>query len=115
MVGVLPGSFYNNTLEIPMGAPILARDITGTANLTPRGYKQVVGVAAAIDPPVGGRLLKLMPESQGIRIRDDGTDPTTTVGFLIPAGTCYIYDGDVRQLRIIEAAASATLNVLGYD
>ena len=85
------------------------------ANLKPMGYAQVVGIAAAISPPVPGRILKLMPESQGIRIRDDGTDPTTTVGLLIPAGACYEYKGDVRALRIIEAAASTTLNVLGYD
>ena len=98
-----------------MGAPILGRDVTATANMRPQGYAQVVGITSAIDPPVPGRILLLMPESQGIRIRDDGTDPTATVGFLIPAGTCYEYKGDPSKLRIIEDAASATLNVLGYD
>ena len=98
-----------------MGAPLYGGTPSADANMKPVGYAQVVGIAAAIDPPVGGRILKLSPETQGIRIRDDGTDPTTTVGFLIPAGTCYEYRGDVTRLRIIEAAASSTLNVLGYD
>lgn len=85
------------------------------ANLKPVGYAQVVGIAAAISPPVPGRILILHPEAQGIRIRDDGTDPSTTVGFLIPAGTIYEYKGDASKLKIIEDAASSTLNVLGYD
>lgn len=97
-----------------MSLPIYGETPRADANLRPAGYAQVVGVASAISPPVPGRILKLMPESQGIRIRDDGTDPTTTVGFLIPAGACYEYRGDATKLRIIEAAASATLNVLGY-
>lgn len=98
-----------------MGAVEFGGTPQADANLKPMGYAQVVGIATAIDPPVPGRILKLMPETQGIRIRDDGTDPTTTVGFLIPAGTCYEYRGDPSKLRIIEAAASSTLNVLGYD
>lgn len=98
-----------------MGASLLARDITGTANQVPRGYSQVVGISSAISSPVPGRILYLMPENNGIRIRDDGTEPTPTVGFLIPAGVCYIYIGDTSKLRIIEIAVSATLNVLGYD
>ena len=98
-----------------MGAPIHGRTVQAVANRRPQGYAQVIGIASAIDPPVPGRILILMPETQGIRIRDDGTDPTATVGFLIPAGTIYEYKGDPSKLRIIEDAASATLNVLGYD
>lgn len=98
-----------------MSTPIKGIVPRTDTNLTPVGYAQVVGIAAAIDPPVGGRILMLNPETQGIRIRDDGTDPTNSVGLLIPAGSCYKYVGDVRELRIIEAAGSSTLNVLGYD
>lgn len=98
-----------------MSTPIFGQHPRAEANLKPAGYSQVVGIASAISPPTPGRILKLMPENQGVRIRDDGTDPTTTVGFLIPAGTCYEYRGDATKLRIIEAAASATLNVLGYN
>lgn len=86
-----------------------------TANLTPVGYAQIVGIATAISPPVAGRILMLNPETQAIRIRDDGTAPTTSVGLLIPAGTIYEYKGDTSKLKIIEDAASSTLNVLGYN
>ena len=90
------------------------RQLVQDGNLIPTGYAQVTSLASAIDCPVPGRIVYLVAESQGIRIRDDGTDPTTTIGFLIPAGSCFRYVGDTSKLRIIEAAASATLNVLGY-
>ena len=95
--------------------PLFGETPRADANLKPTKYAQVIGVPSAISPPVPGRILMLLAETQAIRIRDDGTDPTTAVGFLIPAGVAYEYKGDTRNLRIIEAAASATLNVLGYD
>jgi hypothetical protein len=98
-----------------MSVPLYGSAPQAPANLKPAGYAQLTSLAAAVDCPVPGRIVDLMPETQGVRIRHDGTDPTTTVGFLIPAGTCYRYEGDPSKLRIIEAAASATLNVLGYD
>lgn len=98
-----------------MSLPIFGETPRAEANLKPMGYAQIVGIPSAISPPVPGRILLLTPENQGIRIRDDGIDPTNVVGFLIPAGACYEYKGDATKLRIIEAAASATLNILGYD
>jgi len=89
--------------------------IVADANLVPKGYNQLTTLSAAVSVPGSGRICWLIPETQAVRIRDDGTDPTTTVGFLIPAGVCFKYNGDVTKLKVIEAAASATLNVLSYE
>jgi hypothetical protein len=89
------------------------------------GYQQIVGAAAATSltlpptDPVNG--LRAMPvqaviicENQGIRWRDDGTDPTASVGMPIAVGTVFVYDGDLRRLRFIQQAATATINVAYY-
>lgn len=53
-------------------------------------------------------------ETQDIRIRFDGTDPTTTAGFLIAkAQEPWFISGDLSKVRIIETAASAIISV-GY-
>jgi len=96
-------------------ALIFPNSIVADANLVPRGYYQLTTLSSAVSIPGPGRICWLIPETQAIRFRDDGTDPTTTVGFLIPVGVCFKYNGDPKALRIIEAAASASVNILSYD
>lgn len=91
----------------------------------PRGYAQYTNLAAAIsldDAPATGvkqsaagsfsRAL-LQAENADIRWRDDGTNPTATVGFILPAGESYVYEGDIADLKLIQVSAGAILNV-GY-
>jgi hypothetical protein len=54
------------------------------------------------------------PEGQTVRWRDDGTDPTTTVGMPIYVGTSFFYDGDLTKIRFINAVAGGKLNVSYY-
>ena len=89
------------------------------------GYQQIVGAVAStaltipqIDPVTG---LQSMPvqaviicDGAGIRWRDDGTAPTASVGMPISVGTVFVYDGDLTRLRIIQQAATATINVAYY-
>lgn len=49
-----------------------------------------------------------------MRMRDDGTDPSTTVGYLIDANTDWFYTGDPRVVRLIATAGTGTLDVLYY-
>jgi len=53
-------------------------------------------------------------ESQGIRWRDDGVAPTSTVGMPVAPGAVLIYDGDLTRFRFIQTAGSATVNVSYY-
>lgn len=46
--------------------------------------------------------------------RDDGVDPTTTVGMLLVAGAVLEYSGDLAKIRFIAASSEITLNVSKY-
>jgi hypothetical protein len=89
------------------------------------GYQQIVGAAAAtsltvpsVDPVTGLRAMPVQAviicESAGIRWRDDGTDPTASVGMPVAAGATFVYDGDLKRLRVIQQAATSTINVAYY-
>lgn len=82
----------------------------------PLGYQQIVGAASAtaLTVPAGTCLVLISPENQAIRVRDDGTDPTPTVGYPIVIGGEFQYTGNPAALKIIEQASSATINVLYY-
>ena len=50
-----------------------------------------------------------------MRWRDDGTDPTTSVGMVLTAaGDPYPFSGDLSKIKFIEASATAVLNVAYY-
>tara|TARA_R110000868_G_scaffold195864_1_gene441671 strand:- start:552 stop:734 length:183 start_codon:yes stop_codon:yes gene_type:complete len=53
----------------------------------------------------------IAPLTQGVRWRDDGTNPTASVGMPVAAGSYLNYDGDLKQIRFIQQTASAELNV----
>lgn len=81
------------------------------------GYQQITSLAAAtaLTIPAGTSVAILKPSTQSVRIRDDGTNPTTTVGYPIAAGTEFIYAASsLSALRVIETAASASLDILYY-
>lgn len=46
--------------------------------------------------------------------RDDGTDPTTSVGMLLPFGATLDYCGDIAKLKFIAASGAPVLNVALY-
>lgn len=78
------------------------------------GYQQITNLAAAtaLTVPAGTSLAKIIPETQAVRWRDDGTDPTTTVGNPLAVGVELQYTaGQLTVLRFIEQAASAKLNI----
>ncbi len=86
--------------------------------LSPTGsYQQLVNPATstALTVPPGARYAMLNVEgANGIRMRDDGTAPTATVGILLTAGTNYWYTGKLAAVRVIAGGAAGTLNVLYY-
>ncbi len=98
----------------------MIKDVT-----TCMGYQQINGAAAStaltipsVDPVTG---LSAMPthavivvEAQTVRWRDDGTNPTAAIGMPLTPGSIFIYDGDLRRIRFIQAAATAVINVTYY-
>lgn len=89
------------------------------------GYQQITSLSASTGltvPATTQNGLRTVPtvaiiiaEAQGVRWRDDQTAPTSTVGMPLPAGTPLIYDGDLTNIRFIEQAASAKLNISYYS
>jgi hypothetical protein len=64
--------------------------------------------------PQGATLALIVPETQGVRWRDDGTNPTASVGMPVAAGSYLSYDGDLNRIKFIEQTASAKINVSYY-
>jgi len=84
--------------------------------LTPLGYQQITSLsaAAALTIPAGAHFALIQAETQPVRWRDDGTNPTTTVGMKLAVGDSLWYSGDLTAIRLIEQAASAKLNISYY-
>lgn len=88
------------------------------------GYQQITSLSAAAGLTVpevdkNGMACKpsfalITPETQAVRWRDDGTNPTSTVGMPLAVGVTLEYDGDLSKIRFIEQAASAKINISYY-
>lgn len=91
-------------------------DKTIAGGLVPRGYQQITSLVAAagLTVPSGAILAIIQCESQNVRWRDDGTDPTATVGMDLATDETFIYTGDLSTIKFIEKAASAKLNISYY-
>jgi len=83
----------------------------------PEGFEHITGLAAANSPtvPKGAKYALITCTTQAVRYRDDGTDPTSTIGTFIPTDTPFWYAGNLGKLRFIEAALNATLDISYYS
>ena len=85
--------------------------------MEPAGYVQLTSVSAATGLgtiPDGVTMVMIQPETQNVRWRDDGTNPTTTVGALIVANDILYYSGPMASFKLIEVTASAKVNLTFY-
>lgn len=65
--------------------------------------------------PPGTCMVLITPEAQAIRFRDDGTAPTTAIGFPLAVGTSLQYTGgNLPGLRLISQTAGAIVNIALY-
>ncbi|MEM9605900.1 MAG: hypothetical protein AAGA99_00670 [Actinomycetota bacterium] len=93
------------------------------------GYEQLTGITSATgitpslyqytqdngDVSVVGRRVLLQATGANVRWRDDGTDPTASVGMVVVAGGApQLYEGPVENLRFIQESGGAVLNVTVY-
>lgn len=87
------------------------------------GYQRITGLstAQALTVPKGATRAIIRCETQSVRWRDDGTDPTTTIGMPLLVADVLTYDGfnpatgALYPIKFIETAASAVLNVSYYE
>lgn len=82
----------------------------------PCGFQQIpCDTVQPLTVPANARWALLRAEGQTVRIRDDGADPTASVGFpLLVAGDALVYTGNLKGLRAIAATAGGILDVLFY-
>lgn len=90
--------------------------LTAPGNTTPKGYQQITSVSAAVGctVPANSKVALIQAETQAVRWRDDGTNPTATVGSIIAAGDTIQYTGDLAAIKFIETTTSAKLNISYY-
>lgn len=84
---------------------------------TPLGYQQITSLssATALTVPSGASIAVLQAETQNVRIRDDGTNPTASVGMIISTtAEPFVYRGDLGRIKAIQVSASAKLNISYY-
>jgi hypothetical protein len=94
----------------------------------PVGYCQITSLGSAVNlttancasgtVPSVATIAVICVETQGIRYRDDGTAPTSSVGMPmpipIPSGTCFQYAGSMTAIKLIQQTSSATIDVSFY-
>lgn len=93
--------------------------IVDITRYTPLGCEQETALSPATQlsggvVPTGATVVLFQAEDQNIRWRDDGTNPTASVGMRLMAGESFLYTGDLKVLRLIEEAASAKVNTCYY-
>lgn len=107
---------YKSTAVTP-GEPL---PVLADANWVPVGFTRVVSidtVAAGItSPPAGVCKAVIQAEGQTVRYRDDGVDPTASVGWgiLVAAGGQITYIGDLSKLKFLAATAGGWVNISMY-
>jgi hypothetical protein len=69
---------------------------------TPKGYQQITGTGAvaALTVPAGATFAVVQPEAQGVRYRDDGTNPTAAVGMPIGSGVSVTFGGAIEEAAL---------------
>lgn len=87
----------------------------------PLGYCQLSAIAAATalsscagGIPAGATAMAFQVTTTSARYRDDGTNPTSAVGFPVATGVTIFYTGALSKFTIIPTAATSTVDILFY-
>lgn len=90
----------------------------GTRQLYALGYQQIGlaadTVSAAPVPPPGTSVALMKIEGAPVRYRDDGVDPTQSVGMPLSIGESIVYDAVMLDMRLIGQQAGAIVNIAYY-
>lgn len=95
---------------VPLGYGQFAAASIDTSTLL-----STISVNGVVGIPLGTAFAIITPTAQAIRWRDDGTAPTTTIGYPLAVGAELRYDAKgFPAMRVIGQAANAVLNVTFY-
>jgi hypothetical protein len=84
--------------------------------LRSRGYVQITDltVAVGISPPALTEMAVINVTGGTINWRDDGVNPTASVGMALTTGSYFIYNGPYLAFRAIAVSGTPVLNVSYY-
>jgi hypothetical protein len=84
--------------------------------MTPLGYQALAPTGAtALTVPKGARYAMMTAEVQHVRMTDDGTTPSLTVGLVIKVTDPPLwYSGNLHTLKFFNDTAGGLLKVLYY-
>lgn len=77
-------------------------------------YALAVTTNTTLSVPLGAKVAQICVETAGVRYRDDGGSPTTTVGIPVNAGACFQFAGPLSALQFTAQSGSPTLSVSYY-
>lgn len=87
----------------------------------PNGFEQITGLSSVqqLTVPAGTRLCFIQADGGSVRWRDDGTNPTPTVGMIMTDNSILVYNaaGETNPftaIRFIEVSTTSKLNVSYY-
>ena len=88
------------------------------------GYQQITDLTSAVGLTVPAMdktglrqmptIALIMPLTGNVRWRDDGTNPSSTVGMPLAAGVTLQYDGNLNGIKFINNGGTAELNISYY-
>ena len=89
---------------------------TVPGQISPLGYQQITTLSAAtsLTVPKGATYAVIQAEGADIRWRDDGTDPTASVGMVIASGDTLPFAARLGAVRFIQETAGGVLNISYY-
>ena len=100
--------------QVPPGPPTQSAPYL----FIPLGYQQMTSLGSVTSLPsipTGAIYAAMVCVNQAVNWRDDGVDPTGSVGNPLPINTQIIFsEKPLTSVRIIQTSASATCNVTYY-
>jgi hypothetical protein len=89
------------------------------ASLRPLGFEQITSLGSAVgfaSIPAGATVALVSVNTAPVRMRDDGTSPTASVGLRFPNGLSpYRLQGDLSKVKWIAESGSPVIDVLYYS
>lgn len=89
--------------------------IIANRSLQPFTFEQITSLSSATGldttKAINAKAVRIYAEGQNVRVRADGTDPTTSVGEVIAAGSYQEYAGGLTAIKIIEVTSGAKVDV----
>lgn len=79
------------------------------------GFQKIdVTAAQGLTIPAGASMALIVPDTQTVMWRDDGTNPTAAIGMPLAVGQALYYTGQLAKFKAISSTGAANINVSYY-